>query len=410
MSVVASRDRPRLVLAVTLGSMLVPLNSTMIAVALPELIEDLDTDLGSATWLVTTYLLAMVLLQPVAGRLGDRFGRGRLLLAGLAGFLAASIGAAIAPSLTVLIAFRVLQAASGALVIPNGLALVREHTSPARLGARMGMIGSALTLAAAAGPLLGGVLIAAFGWRAIFLVNAPAAAGALVLALRAVPRERPAGAGSGPAPRLGRLPPNLVVSSLAIALTNMAMYVTLLSIPLLLDRRTGVDSVQIGLVLACLSITMAACSPVGGRLSDRLGRRAPAVAGAAVLALGLVSLSVDPGAGSAVLALHLLVIGAGVGLATPALQTAAMESVAVAHSGTAAGLSSTSRYVGAIIGTLLLAGPLAPAATGSDGFGLLYATLAGCAAAAVLAALLLPRRAGRGPRPGVDEPLPGAAP
>ncbi len=410
MSGVASRDGSRLVLAVALGSMLVPLNSTMIAVALPELIDDLDTDLGSATWLVTTYLLAMVLLQPVAGRLGDRFGRGRLLLLGLAGFLAASIGAAVAPSLAVLIAFRVLQAAAGALVIPNGMALVREHTPAERLGARMGMIGSALTLAAAAGPLLGGVLIAAFGWRAIFLVNAPAAAGALALALRAIPRERPAGAGSGSTPRLGRLPPNLIVSSLAIALTNMGMYVTLLSIPLLLDRRTGVDSVQVGLVLACLSITMAAFSPVGGRLSDRLGRRTPAVAGAVVLALGLVSLSLDPGAGSAVIALHLLVIGAGVGLATPALQTAAMESVGVAHSGTAAGLSSTSRYVGAIIGTLLLAGPLAPGVTGSDGFGLLYATLAGCAAAAVLAALLLPRRAGRGPRPGVDEPLPEPAP
>lgn len=401
----APRDGRGLIVAVTLGSMLVPLNSTMIAVALPDVIDDLDTGLGSATWLVTSYLIAMVVLQPVAGRMGDRFGRRPLVLGGLAGFLVASIGAALAPTLALLITFRLLQAATGALVIPNGLALVREHTGSQRLGARLGLIGAALTLAAAAGPPLGGVLIAAFGWRAIFFVNVPAAAAALALSVRAIPRLRRARGESRHAHRLGRLPAGLVVACSGIALTNLAMYVTLLSIPLLLARRPGVDIMQVGLVLGCLSITTAVLSPVGGRLSDRVGRRIPAFAGAALLTVSLTSLSLDPDAGSGVLAVHLLAIGAGVGIAAPALQTAAIESVAVAHSGTAAGLSSTSRYVGSIIGTLLLAGPLAPEATGSGGFGLLYAALAGCAAAALLAALFMPGRGSRGAEEGLPAPV-----
>jgi MFS family permease len=381
-------------LAVALGSMLVPLNSTMIAVALPDLVEDFDSDLASVTWLVTAYLIAMVVLQPVAGRLGDRLGRGPVVVAGLAGFVAASAGAALAPGLALLILFRVLQAASGALVIPNGLALVRERTEEGRLGGRMGLIGTALTPAAAAGPPLGGALVAAFGWRAIFVVNLPLAGLALALGARFIPWRRSQAAAPSPPARLRGLPAGLLAAATGIALTNLAMYVTLLSIPLLLDRRAGVGSGEIGLVLGCLSITMAALSPLGGRLSDRVGRRLPAAAGAAVLAASLLVLGLDPGLGSGAVAALLLGAGAGVGLATPALQTAAIQSVRIAHSGTAAGLTSTSRYVGSITGTLLLAGPLAPAAAGEAGFGLLYATLAGCSAAAVAAAVLLPRRGG----------------
>ena len=395
-------------LAVALGGMLVPLNSTMIAVALPDLVEDLDSDLASVTWLVTTYLIAMVVLQPAAGRLGDRLGRGPLVLAGLAGFLAASAGAALAPGLALLILFRVLQAATGALVIPYGLALLREQTAEGRLGGRMGQIGAALTLAAAAGPPVGGALVAAFGWRAIFAVNLPLAALALALGARFIPWRRSRGARPAPPRRLRRLPAGLLAAAAGIALINMAMYVTLLSIPLLLDPRAGVGSGEVGLVLGCLSITTAALSPLGGRLSDRVGRRLPAAAGAALLAASLLVLSLYPGLGSIAVAALLLGAGAGVGLATPALQTAAIESVRVAHSGTAAGLSSTSRYVGSITGTLLLAGPLAPAVAGEAGFGLLYATLAGCSAAAIAAALLLPLRRGvpdeeRAARPRADD-------
>jgi DHA2 family methylenomycin A resistance protein-like MFS transporter len=297
---------------------------------------------------------------------------------------------------------------AGALVIPNGLALVREDTPGESLGSRLGLIGAALTLGAAAGPPLGGGLLAAWGWRAIFLVNVPAAGLAILLSVRALPRGRVPLPVEPTQRRLGRLPPALVAAGSAIALSNLAMYVMLLSIPLLLDRRPGVGSGEVGLVLACLSFTTAAVSPVGGRLSDRVGRRAPAVAGAIVVALSLIALALDPAMATIAVAVALLVAGTGIGLMTPALQTAAIESVAVDDAGTAAGLAATSRYVGSIAGTVLLAGALAPDPTGTGGFGLLYATLAGCAAASLGAALLLP---GRRPAPGTAaDPVPGPAP
>ncbi|HUG64373.1 MAG TPA: MFS transporter, partial [Gaiellaceae bacterium] len=152
------------VLTAALAAMLLPLNSTMIAVAIPDIARDFG-DAGSATWLVSGYLIVMASLQPLAGKLGDRFGRRPLILGGL-GWFAASLGAALAPNLLVLIAFRLQQAVAGALAFPNAIALVRELLPVERRGAAFGTLGSAIALAAAAGPPLGGVLVALGGWRA----------------------------------------------------------------------------------------------------------------------------------------------------------------------------------------------------------------------------------------------------
>ena len=111
--------------------MLAPLNSTMIAVALPQLMGAFGVSLTSVGWLVTAYLIAMASLQPIAGKLGDRLGRRRLILGGLVYFGIASIGAATAFSFWSLLFFRVQQALSVAIVLPNGIALVREVV-PAR--------------------------------------------------------------------------------------------------------------------------------------------------------------------------------------------------------------------------------------------------------------------------------------
>ncbi len=150
-----------MLLTAALAVMLVPLNSTMIAVAIPDIARDFGGDAGSATWLVSGYLIAMASLQPLAGKLGDRFGRRPLILGGLAWFAAASLGAALAPSLPVLIAFRLQQAVAGALAFPNALAVVREVLPEERRGAAFGTLGSAIALAAAAGPPLGGALVTA---------------------------------------------------------------------------------------------------------------------------------------------------------------------------------------------------------------------------------------------------------
>ena len=159
------------VITVALATMLAPLNSTMIAVALPHVIAEFGVDIASAGWLVTAYLIAMAALQPVAGKLGDRLGRRRLILGGVAWFGLVSMGAATASSLSALLFFRVQQAIAGAVALPNGAALLREVVPADRRAGRFGLVGAAIALAAAAGPPLGGLLVGTAGWRAIFYVN-----------------------------------------------------------------------------------------------------------------------------------------------------------------------------------------------------------------------------------------------
>ena len=382
----------------------------------------------------------------MAGKLGDRFGRRPLVLGGLAWFAVASAGAAAADSLGLLVAFRLQQAVAGALFFPNAMALLRETAPPERLGARMGFVGAALPLGAAAGPPLGGVLVALGGWEWIFLVNLPLVAVAFALGHRAIPAgpraaARPAGFdhtgavlltatlvagawalnGSGldgrSAAALGvaaalllaafvrtelrradpvvqpRLfaRPAFTAASAGVALSNLAMYVTLLALPVLLDRRGGHGEAVAGLVLASMSAASLVVTPLGGRLVDRVGSRAPAVAGLTLQTLSLVALALRaPDAGAGPMVACMLLAGTGLGLASSALQVAAVRAVDLRAAGVASGVFSTSRYTGSIVGTALLAGPLAPDAAGTGGFAALFAVMAFAAGASAACAAFLP--------------------
>lgn len=443
----ARKNDRALLLTAALAAMLLPLNSTMIAVAIPDIARDFGGDAGSVTWLVGGYLIAMASLQPLAGRLGDRFGRRPLILGGLAWFAAASLGAALAPSLPVLIALRLQQAAAGALAFPNALAVVREALPEERRGAAFGTLGSAIALAAAVGPLLGGALVDLGDWHAIFLVNLPWVGLTLLLALHTVPaglggqrRGRfdgvggvvltgllagcawllnpgdvpawavPAGlvavgitlvvflryesAQTDPVlqPRLLRVRP-FAAATAAMGLSNLALYSTLLAVPVLLAQRSGWSSGEIGMTLAALSVPMVALSPVGGRLSDRLGRRTTATAGLVLLAGGMLPLAVaGPGVSVPLLVGSLICAGAGLGLSNPPIQTAGIEALDPRDAGVGSGLFSTGRYLGGIAAASLVAA----SGTGEGGAG--FATLFALAAAAAwLAAVLATRLPGRPP-------------
>src|SRR3990172_7530599 len=163
---------PLFVAAVALGNLLVPLNSTMIVVALPQIARDLGADKAAVSWLVTAYLIAMASLQPIGGRVGDRFGRRELMLGALVVFAGASAGAALSRDLGVLVGFRILQAAAACAIVPNGLGLLRGASVEGRAGMYFGISGATTGIGAAVGPLLGG-LLAAVDWRWIFAVNVP---------------------------------------------------------------------------------------------------------------------------------------------------------------------------------------------------------------------------------------------
>lgn len=195
----SSASAERLLVVITaLGTILAPLNSTMIAVALPDIGRALGVGAGEAGWLVTSYLVAMAVTQPLGGSFGDLFGRRRMFLGALGGFALASVGAGLAASLPALVAFRTGQALAGAMAIPTGMAIVRERIPGERRGAAFGVVGAAIALGAGVGPPLGGLLVELAGWRGIFWVNVPLVAVALALAWSALPAAQRSASGPSP--------------------------------------------------------------------------------------------------------------------------------------------------------------------------------------------------------------------
>lgn len=407
----SSEPRTAVLAAVALSGTLLPLNSTMIAVALPDIASGTGGGVAASSWLVTSYVVAMAALGPFAGRLGDRLGRRRVLLWGLAAFALASAAAGAAPSLGLLVAARLGQAIAGSLVFPNAIALLRDALPEGHRARGFGLLGSAVGAAAAIGPALGGVLVGAWGWRAIFLVNVPVVATAVVLTLRSLPAgapaPQPASDGAQKPPRWDwaqplRLPVFGAASG-AVALSNLAMYGTLLAVPVVLAERPGWSAADAGLALAMLSVAMIALAPFGGRLADRRGHRLPAATGLGLLTVStalLAAMGAQPSAAG--LACALLLGGIGLGLANAAVQTAAVEAVAPRHAGVAAGLFSTARYGGSIGSALLLAALLGGGGEHAQAF----FTIAALSAAG---SALLALRLGGPPRPALGTPTAATA-
>jgi EmrB/QacA subfamily drug resistance transporter len=403
------REPSRLILpAIAIGTTLAPLNSTMIAIALPEIQETFDVSISSTAWLVTLYLVAMAIGQPVGGRLGDLYGRRRVYLLGLILFAVASAGCAFAPSLPWLIGFRTMQALSGALSFPNGAAMIRATIPEARRGVAFGIVGLAAASAAAAGPPIGGTLVHAWGWSAIFWANIPVIVLAFLLGWRSLPRE------SGWSTRRSRFDyagtalfalalgsviviPSLIrfgygwmgaVAAIAsvgfgwlfirsqvtapspvidlklfsqshyafacasICLSNLVMYTILLSLPLFLERVRDYGVQTTGLVLAAMSAFSALLGPLGGRWADQRGHWSPAVWGASTLAAGTVILTASTMVDRlALIVVALVIIGLGLGISGAPVQAAALQAIPGDLAGSAAGIFSTARYVGSVVGS-----------------------------------------------------------
>ena len=169
------------------------LDATIVNVAGPSLETSLGTNALGLQWVIGGYALALGAGLILGGRLGDRFGRRRMFLLGLSAFTIASLLCSLAPTAELLIAFRLIQGAAGALLLPQGLGLLRENLSGSELAVAFGIFGPALGLGGILGPIIGGGLIEAdilgLGWRSVFLVNIPIGIIALVVAWRILPRR-----------------------------------------------------------------------------------------------------------------------------------------------------------------------------------------------------------------------------
>src|SRR5918992_4158123 len=186
----------RWVLAVSvLGSGIAFLEATVVNIALPEIGRDLGADTGSLQWILNGYLVTLSALILLGGSLGDRYGRRLLFNIGVLWFTIASALCAFAPSVELLVAARVLQGIGGALLTPGSLAIIestfRVEDRPRAIGAWSGLGG----VGAAIGPLVGGYLVEAVSWRAIFLINLPLGAFVVLMANRHIPETRDPTAG-----------------------------------------------------------------------------------------------------------------------------------------------------------------------------------------------------------------------
>jgi EmrB/QacA subfamily drug resistance transporter len=186
----ADRAKPWVLASTILGSSMAFIDGSAVNVALPRIQSDLNVSVQGAQWVINGYMLMLGALILVGGSAGDRFGRRRVFALGAAIFTAASIGCGLAPSVTVLIAARVVQGIGGALLVPGSLAIISAVFPVEERGKAIGTWAGFSAVTTALGPVLGGWLVDALSWRAIFFINVPIAVITLGIAFGCVPESR----------------------------------------------------------------------------------------------------------------------------------------------------------------------------------------------------------------------------
>jgi EmrB/QacA subfamily drug resistance transporter len=437
-------EHPNLVLATTiLASSLAFIDGSVVNVGLAAIGRDLGGAGADLSWVVNGYLLPLSSLLLLGGAAGDRYGRRRILLAGIVAFALASLLCAWAPRLWLLICGRVLQGIGSALLLPNSLAILGATFDGKARGKAIGIWAAAGAAAGAVGPLLGGWLIDTVGWRSIFTINLPIAALAIFLGWRYVDVERgdkpvaldPPGALLASA-GLGALTWGLaaasadkgvsMASSLAMAagvavllvflwferragdkamlplklfgshsfsglnlmtfLLYGALGALMLLVPYVLIQALQYSAKQAGAALLPFPIVLAIGSPLMGKVAGSHGARLPLSVGALIVAGGFL-LGTRIGAGG--YATHvlpaILVIAVGMACVAAPLTTAVLSSVDGRHTGIASGFNSAVARGGGLIATALLGAVLT--AQGRALLGPFRAAMIVCAATALASAV-----------------------
>ena len=392
--------------------MLGPFNASMLAVALPEIRADFGLSHSAIAWLVSMYLVGMIVSQPLLGRLGDQVGRGLVFSAALCTFLVSAVAAASAPNYPVLVVARIGQALSGGALVPNALAMLRETVAVERLGRMYGLNGSVTSLANVLGPLVAAVGLALVPWRWLLLGSVPFALAGLVLLRASRYRSSFArtsvsidwagaalyaavlagvsilvsSAGEGDTRTVVVLAVVLVPLTFAFAqrlrsssapiiqwrllgrrtfaaasvhgfCSTFIIYATVVGIPFFVREMLHQSSSSAGMLLGAMFVLTVLAAPLSGRAADAVGRRLPSVVGSVACTVGLVMvlLGMRLDVPAAYLAVSLAFVGVGTGLSNGPATTAAMESAPRRLAGEASGTLSAIRFMGALLGASALA-------------------------------------------------------
>ncbi len=395
------------------GAFLAFLDATIVNIAFPDISRSFaGSGRDALSWVLDGYFVVIAALLVPAGGLADRFGHKRIFLLGVTGFTAASLLCAAAPSLELLIAFRVLQGIGAAMVAPTSLALVLDAFPPERRATGVGLWGAAAAAAAAIGPPLGGALVELSDWRLVFLVNLPLGAGVVFAGVRSL-RERaqrdshlPDLAGAqmlasslalitlaivegndwgwtststlgcfaaaaallaGVAWRSTRHPRPIVepelfrhrsfrLGNLGTLLFAAAFFSLILGNVVFLTSIWGYTVLQAGAATLPGPTLSTVFAGPAGKLADRFGHRAVIVPGTLFFAAGVLVLR-SAGATPDWLGLWLpgsCLTGIGIGLAFPTLGSAAVRDVPDDRFATASAVNAAFRQVGAVLGTAIL--------------------------------------------------------
>ncbi|CAM3505649.1 MFS transporter [Nocardiopsis gilva] len=389
------------------GMFLVQLDVTVVNVALPHIGTALHSGLAGMQWVVDSYTVILAAFLLLGGVVGDRLGHRTVVLTGLGLFGVASLLCGLAPGTATLVGARALQGLAAALLLPSTLAVVNttfpERAEQARA---LGIWAGVSALALPAGPLLGGVLVTAAGWRAVFLINLPVVAVALYLTQKLVSKDRPArghrldaigaigtavvltalvycvittghaGVSSstlwsalvaiGAAVALAlwerrtpdpMLPPALlrkadfVGANVVAAIMNFVGIGAVFVITLYLQGVQHHDPLTAGAMLLPLFLPLAVCAPLTGRLAARYGPRPPMLGGLVLGAVGAAFLPlIGPDSSYLVLAPALLGIGLGMGLLTPSVVAAALQAGPPERPGLSSGVNNTARQAAGALG------------------------------------------------------------
>jgi MFS transporter, DHA2 family, methylenomycin A resistance protein len=440
-------------LVMCVGYFLVLLDVTVVNVALPQIGTRLGADVDGLQWVVNGYAVPLAALLLLGGTLGDVRGHKRVVLTGLGVFGMASLLCGLAPSTAVLVGGRVAQGVGAALLLPGTLAIITDSVPErARQARAIGVWAAVGSAALPAGPLLGGALVQALTWRAVFLLNLPVVlvAGLVAHGVVAEHRERAGRRLDWPGACLGGLLLATVVVAVVDAghtglsvrtLTAAPLAVVLLvafivaersrldpMLPLGLFRRPAFTTANLvagamnlgtlgllflltlylqnvqqrsplsaGLALLPLFLPLSMVSPFAGRVTARLGPRLPMITGLVVAAAGVALLArVEPGSAYLVLLPAILAWGIGLGLLTPAVVAAALAAVGPGRPGLASGINNTARQAGGAVGIAAYGAVAGSPSAGSGfvtGLHLLGLATAGLfLAAAVATAALVPGR------------------
>jgi EmrB/QacA subfamily drug resistance transporter len=412
------------VAASVLGSAMATIDATVVGIALPSIGREFGATVGQLQWVVNGYTLTLASFLLLGGSLGDRFGRRRVFTVGVVWFTVASAACAAAPGAPALVGLRVLQGIGGALLTPGSLAILQASFVTEDRGRAIGAWTGLGGVAAAAGPLLGGLLVAAASWRWIFLVNLPLGAVTLVLAVRHVPESSDPGAphhldlrgaglgcvalagvtyGLGAGPARGWGDP-LVVASLAVGaasavgfvleerrsaapmlppdlfrrrtftVVNLVTFVVygalggmLVLLPATLQVVGGYSPLASGAALLPLTALMLVLSGPSGQLAGRIGPRLQLTVGPVVVGGGLALLArvpADPSYVSSVLP-AVLVFGLGLACTVAPLTAAALGAVPDRRAGVASAVNNTVARAAGLLAVAVL--PALAGITGSGG-------------------------------------------